>query len=73
MMIESYERMLIDIMLLNKINTKQTPWNQDKIKQKLRKLGREIHVEIADSGKWDLTTKEWLPGRILSAVQGKIT
>ena len=40
---------------------------------KTTKLGREIHVETADSGKWDLTTKEWLPGGVLSAVRGKIT
>jgi len=35
MMIESCGSMSIDIMLLNETNTKWTPWNQDKIKQKL--------------------------------------
>ena len=36
MMINACERLSINIMLLNKINIKWIPWNQDKIKMKLK-------------------------------------
>ena len=71
MIIKSYETRLIDIILMNETNTKQTPWNQDKIKKEMKKLGREIQIETANSGKQNLTKNEWLPGRVVSTIRGK--
>ena len=63
----------IDILMLNETNTKWNQINQDKIINKLRCLGREIKVNTADSGRWELTKNEWLPGGVLTSVRGSIT
>ena len=69
--IKSIEKYQIDMMLLNEVNMKWTPSNIDKIERKLRKLGREIKVIPADSTKWSVSKKNFLPGGLLTAMRGK--
>lgn len=72
MMIEKCKELGIDVLLLNETNTKWSHRNQDKIKRRLKELGREINIKTADSGRWELTKKEWLPGGVMSAVRGSV-
>ena len=73
MMIANCKEMQIDILLLNETNMKWTQMNQDWIIRRLKALSREINVKTADSGRWELTKKEWLPEGVLTAVKGKIS
>lgn len=72
MMIEKCKELRIDVLLLNETNTKWSHRNQDKIKRRLKELGREINIKTADSGRWELTKKEWLPGGVMSVVRGSV-
>ena len=58
MIIEVCERLSIDILLLNETNTKWILQNQDKITKHLKRLGREMNVQTADSQKWEITKNE---------------
>ena len=51
MMVQSYKRLPIEIILMNETNTKQTNCNQDKLQRKLKYLGRETCIVINDSRK----------------------
>ena len=55
------------------MNVKQIASNIDKMNRKMRVLGREIFIDIADSKSWNTTPKDQLPGRIMSAIRGKAT
>ena len=72
MMVTKCQEMGIDVLLLNETNTKWNYMNQDKITRRLKVLGREINIKTSDSGRWELTKKEWLPGGALTAVRGRI-
>ena len=48
-LINEYEKYEIDILVLNKTNTKWNAPNRDKIRRKLQVLGREIIISIANS------------------------
>ena len=49
MLLETYSKQQIDIILLNKTNAKWTTCNLDKIERKFKELGRETTVIRADS------------------------
>jgi len=53
MLINRYKKYDIDIMLLNKMNTKWNALNRDRIERKLKVLGCEVFIAIADSTLWN--------------------
>jgi len=68
---QSFQQKQIDIALFNETNMKWTPTNLDKIEYEFKKNNREVKVIGCDSKKWDLTTNNYLPGGLLTVVQGK--
>jgi len=71
MMLQGIQENQIDILLFNETNLKWTPRNLDKIEQDLKKNNREVKVEGCDSKKWNLSTNNYLPGGLLTIIQGK--
>ena len=48
--INAIEKLEIDVVMISELNLKTTTANQDKMTQRMRKLGREMQVFMADSG-----------------------
>ena len=71
---EACQKYQLDVVLLNKTNIKQNSRNMDKIKVRLKLLGRAIQVFGADNKLQNSTTSatDYLPGGVFSAVQGNI-
>jgi len=68
---DAIEQLDIDIMMLSKINLKYTTTNKSKMKHRIKKLGCETRVFMMDSGQWQITRYNYLPGGILAAIRGK--
>ena len=47
--------------------------NKDKMKRKLKILGRKIQIEITDSKLWNTTSSDLLPERLITVAQRSIT
>ena len=58
MLIDKCEKFNIDIVLLNETNTKWMVPNRDKMKRKLKILGRQIQIETLDSKLWNTTSSD---------------
>ena len=71
MLLNGCNKYNIDIMLLNKMNIKWNVLNQDRMERKLKVLGCEVFIVIADSTLWNIMNYDWLPGGLITAVRGK--
>ena len=59
-------------MLMSEVNTKWTTQKKEKMRSKLAKLHQNIELISADSGDYDLTERDQLPGGIMNAFWGPI-
>jgi len=71
MLTDALQRYQIDIAMLNETNIKWTPRNMDKIENILKQKNREVKVIGSDSTMWSLTDNNYLPGGLLTIIQGK--
>jgi len=71
MLINAFKIKQIDIAMFNKTNIKWIPSNLDKIEKDLQNKYREVKVIGSDSKQWQLTNKNYLPGRLLTIIKGK--
>lgn len=69
--IESIEKYQVDIMQINEVNVKWIPANLDKMKSKLKTLGREIVIKAADNSDKIVTTNDYLPGGVMTIIRRK--
>ena len=70
MVIEACQKYQIDIILLNKTNTKWTSVYLDKIEKVLKLLGRETIIIGANSSSQSTLVMEYLPGGLLLIFRG---
>ena len=61
----------IDTMLLSETQTKWTPSTIDKMQQRIKQMSKEAAVIGADSGQWNMSPRDYLPGGTLSIFTGK--
>ena len=71
MLIDSYNKYQINIILLYKTNIKWMTNYLDKMEKKIKSLGREIMLIGADTKSWGTIKKEYLPGELLTIIRGK--
>ena len=69
--IASIEQYQIDLMLVNEVNVKWIPANVDKMENRMKRLGRETAMHVADSKSWQTSKKNHLPGGVLNIVRRK--
>ena len=68
MLQQAIERLQLDIMLMNKVNTKWTSINISKIEQEIYRIDRAPTIITADSNQWETTPKDYLPGGIMNII-----
>ena len=59
----------VDCFILTEMNIKWTILITDKIKNKLKNLGRELQLSFADSTNYTATTIDWLQGGIINSIR----
>ena len=59
----------VDCFILTEMNIKWTISITDKIKNKLKNLGRELQLSFADSTNYTATTIDWLQGGIINSIR----
>ena len=71
MLKEAIRRLQIDIILMNGVNTKWNTLNISRLERHVREIDRESNIVVADSGEWETTPGDYLPGGVMSVTLSK--
>ena len=66
-------RLQIDIILMNEVNTKWNTCNLGRIERQIKGVDRESKIIVADSGEWNTTPGDYLPGGVMGIILSKCT
>ena len=71
MLKEAIRKLQVDIILMNEVNTKWNTLNISRLERHVREVDRESNIVVADSGEWETTPGDYLPGGVMSVILSK--